>query len=90
MSALRRGTAFCSSSFLEVSAPFLETHCTATCSLPWLPATGLSVMGRELNVQEHGAMLLAEMACNPGVSAQDVLESIVTVANIARLQLQDK
>ncbi len=51
---------------------------------------GLSAMGRELNVQEHGAMLLAEMACGAGVSGRDVLDSIVLVANIARLQLQDK
>ncbi|GIL69844.1 hypothetical protein Vretifemale_639, partial [Volvox reticuliferus] len=50
----------------------------------------LSVMGRELNVQEHGAMLLAEMACSSDMAGRDVLESIVTVANIARLQLQDK
>ncbi|PNH06439.1 hypothetical protein TSOC_007210 [Tetrabaena socialis] len=50
----------------------------------------LGCTGRDLNVQEHGCMLLAEMACTPGVAAQEVLDCVVTLANVARLQLQDK
>lgn len=66
--------------------------------------TGLAGNGKDLNVQEHGAMLLAEMACSGGggngsgggsggeggVAPGEVLDAVVTVANIARLQLQDK
>ncbi|KXZ54121.1 hypothetical protein GPECTOR_5g222 [Gonium pectorale] len=55
-----------------------------------LVVKGLAVMSKDLNVQEHGAMLLAELACTPGLGGREVLESIVTVANIARLQLQEK
>lgn len=47
-------------------------------------------MGADLMVQEHGAMLLAEMASRPGAPSAEVLECIMIVANIARLQLQDK
>lgn len=54
-----------------------------------LPA-GLGSVGQDLMVQEHGAMLLAEMACRPGAAAHELLECIMIVANIARLQLQDK
>lgn len=51
---------------------------------------GLAKVGRDLNVQEHGAMLLAEMACRPGATQAEIQECIVVVANIAKMQLQDK
>jgi hypothetical protein len=44
----------------------------------------------ELTVQEHGSMLLAELACREGAGAQEVLECVKCITDIARLQLQEK
>eukprot|EP00803_Ostreobium_quekettii_P008476 evm.model.scf_30EXC.8 EVM.evm.TU.scf_30EXC.8 scf_30EXC:116874-133578(-) len=46
--------------------------------------------GNELTVQEHGCMLLAELACRQDASDQEVIDCVVTVSNVARLQMQEK
>ena len=44
----------------------------------------------ELTVQEHGCMLLAEIAISASVSDQEVLECAETITMVARLQMQEK
>ncbi|GMH36204.1 hypothetical protein BSKO_04072 [Bryopsis sp. KO-2023] len=46
--------------------------------------------GNELTVQEHGCMVLAELACRPDASDQEIIECVATVTNVARLQMQEK
>jgi hypothetical protein len=50
----------------------------------------MEVASSELTVQEHGSMLLAELACREGAAAQEVLECVASISAIARLQLQEK
>ena len=54
------------------------------------PDLGIEDSGNELTVQEHGCMLLAELACRHDASDQEVIDCVVTVSNVARLQMQEK
>lgn len=45
---------------------------------------------RELTVQEHGCMLLAELACRDAACAAEILDCTITVSAVVQQQLQEK
>lgn len=51
---------------------------------------GIEDERNELTVQEHGCMVLAELACRQHASDQEIIECVATVTNVARLQMQEK
>lgn len=67
-----------------------NVHKLASCGGLAVVKAAMDTSGAELTVQEHGCMLMAELACRESATAQEVLDCIMTVSNVARLQLQEK